>query len=90
MTKEITIEQALVKVVKAKGGQCFKLTGYKDIPDRLVLLPGGIVRFIEVKKPGEVPRDGQLAAHKILRQLGFSVWVLDDIELIDFVLETYI
>lgn len=87
MTKETTIEQALVKAVKDKGGLCFKLTGYKGIPDRLILLPGGKARFIEVKAPGEEPRKDQLAAHKSLRKLGFEVWVLDDIDFVDFVLE---
>ena len=34
--------------------------------------------FVEVKAPGEKPRPLQLARHRLLRQLGFKVYVLDD------------
>jgi hypothetical protein len=33
--------------------------------------------FVEVKAPGEKPRPLQLARHKLLRELGFKVYVLD-------------
>ena len=46
--------------------------------DRLALLPGGRMAFVEVKAPGEKPRPLQLARHRQLRQLGFKVYVLDD------------
>ena len=48
------------------------------MPDRLVLLPGGHIGFVEVKAPGEKPRPLQLSRHRRLRQLGFRVYVLDD------------
>ena len=34
--------------------------------------------FVEVKAPGEKPRPLQEARHRLLRRLGFKVYVLDD------------
>ena len=41
--REKTVEQKLVKAVKAAGGICPKWTapGFDGLPDRIVLLPGG-------------------------------------------------
>ena len=78
--KEKIIEQNLVKAVKDMGGIAPKLTspGFDGMPDRIVFLPGGHMAFVEVKAPGEKPRPLQLARHKLLRGLGFKVYVLDD------------
>lgn len=78
--KEKTIEQKLVKVVRAAGGIAPKLVspGMAGMPDRLVLLPGGRLAFVEVKAPGVPPRPLQLRRHALLRRLGFRVYVLDD------------
>ena len=84
---ESKIEDALITAVKKRGGVCWKLTGYKGMPDRLVLLPGGVVKFIETKRPGEYVRKSQEVVHKELRVLGFEVWVLDNIDLIEGALE---
>lgn len=60
MTREASIENHLHTSVKAARGYCVKLNplGMVGIPDRLVLLPGGIVVFVECKKPkgGRVAR----------------------------------
>ena len=48
-----------------------------DMPDRIVLLPGCCFAFVEVKAPGEKPRPLQLSRHRLLRRLGFPVYVLD-------------
>ena len=78
--KEKIIEQKLVKAVKDMGGIAPKFTspGFDGMPDRIVLLPGGHMAFVEVKAPGEKPRTLQLARHKLLLGLGFKVYVLDD------------
>lgn len=78
--REKNIEQKLVKAVKSAGGIAPKLTspGYDGMPDRLVLLPGGKIGFVEVKAPGKAPRPLQVARHKLLQRLGFKVFVLDD------------
>ena len=66
--------------VKAVGGLALKFTspGFDGVPDRIVLFPGGKMAFVEVKAPGEKPRPLQLARHRLLRQLGFRVYVLDN------------
>ena len=84
-TREKTIEQKLVQSVKAAGGLCPKLVcpGMAGMPDRLVLLPGGKMGFVEVKAPREKPRPLQVARHRILSWLGFKVFVLDNPEEIE-------
>ena len=78
--REKTIEQKFVAAVKTAGGLALKFTspGFDGVPDRIVLLPGGKMAFVEVKAPGEKPRPLQLARHRLLRRLGFRVYVLDE------------
>lgn len=78
--KEKQIEQKLTKAVKSADGLALKLAcpGFDGMPDRIVLLPGGHIAFVEVKAPGCKPRPLQLARHGMLRRLGFKVYVLDD------------
>ena len=87
--REKTIEQHLVKAVKNSGGIAPKLVspGFDGMPDRLVLLPGGKIGFVEVKAPGKKPRPLQVARHGLLRRLGFKVYVLDDPEQIGGILD---
>ena len=83
--REKIIEQKLVQSVKAHGGICPKLVcpGMAGMPDRLVLLLDGKMGFVEVKAPGEKPRPLQAARHRILSWLGYKVFVLDDSEEIE-------
>lgn len=83
------IEQHLVKAVKNSGGIAPKLVspGFDGMPDRLVLLPGGKIGFVEVKAPGKEPRPLQVARHGLLRRLGFKVYVLDAPEQIGGILD---
>ena len=46
----------------------------------MVLLKGGRMGFVEVKRPGEKPRPLQESRHRMLRELGFKVYVLDSME----------
>lgn len=87
--KEKQIEQKLVKAVRSMGGIAPKLVspGYAGMPDRIVLLPGGHIGFVEVKAPGCSPRPLQLARHGQLRELGFTVCVLADEKQIGEVLD---
>ena len=57
------------------------------MPDRMVLLPNGRICFVEVKAPGEKPRPLQLSRHRLLRRLGFLVYVLDNAEQIGGILD---
>jgi hypothetical protein len=53
VTREASIEGYLRARASDVGGLCVKLNpaGLVGIPDRLVVLPGGRVAFVEVKKP---------------------------------------
>lgn len=87
--REKTIEQNFREEVKNAGGLALKFTspGWDGMPDRLALLPGGRMAFVEVKAPGKKPRPLQLARHRTLRQLGFRVYVLDDKEQIGGIID---
>lgn len=87
--REKTIEQKLVKAVKAMGDIALKFVspGYDGMPDRIVLLPKGRIAFVEVKRHGEKPRPLQESRHDMLRRLGFKVYVLDDVEQIHRILK---
>ena len=87
--REKIIEKELVRAVKDKGGIAPKFTspGFDGMPDRLVLLPSGRMAFVELKAPGKKPRALQMARHRLLRRLGFKVYVIDEINQIDSVLE---
>ena len=83
------IEQRLVTAVKGRGGIApkFMSPGFAGMPDRLVLLPGGVFAFAELKAPGMKPRPLQVARHEMLRRLGFRVYVIDEIEQIGGMLD---
>ncbi|EKG9274037.1 VRR-NUC domain-containing protein [Salmonella enterica] len=77
--RESLIEKHLVTEVKKAGGIAYKFLspGRRSVPDRIVLLPGGRLVFVECKAPGKAPRADQLREHERLRALGFTVVVLD-------------
>lgn len=47
--RESAIEQYLVTETKKRKGYCIKLLGVVGLPDRMILLPGARVIFVEVK-----------------------------------------
>ena len=86
--QEKAIEQRLLQSVKKMGGQCWKFVspGNVGVPDRILLFQGGRVAFVEVKANGKKPRPSQLAVHRVLNELGFKVFVLDDVNQIEVIL----
>ena len=87
--REKELEKKLTLEVKKRGGLAVKFVspGFDGMPDRIVLMPGGIIAFVEIKAPGKRPRPLQIARHKFLRGLGFLVFVLDDEKKIGGVLD---
>ena len=87
--REKVTEQKLVQAVKLRGGICPKFTspGFDGMPDRLVLMPNGHAGFVEVKAKGEKPRPLQMARHRLLKSLGFLIYVLDDPEQIEKIID---
>jgi len=74
---ESSIEQSVVTRAAQYGIPSIKLSIGEGWPDRVFLLPGGRVFFIEFKRPGQKPTSLQLRRQSILRQLGFQVEVHD-------------
>ena len=83
------IEQKLVARVKREGGLCPKFVspGSDGWPDRIVLMPGGKIAFVELKAPQGRLRPIQVQRHAQLRDLGFLVYVINDPAQIPEVLE---
>lgn len=86
---EKKIENKLTMMVKKAGGIAVKFVSpsLAGIPDRLVLLPDGLIAFVELKAPGKSPRPLQLSRHRLLRSLGFKVYVIDDMNQIEKMLK---
>jgi len=85
---EKTIEARLVQEVKKLGGIALKHSSqfHRGMPDRIVILPTGLIYFIELKSSGKKPEGLQELAHKQLRDLGQTVYVIDSSEkLEDFI-----
>lgn len=55
-------------------------TFIKGLPDRMILCQGGYVGFAEIKTTGKKPTKIQSYIHEKLRALGFTVFVIDDLE----------
>lgn len=87
--REKVVESKFSKAVKAKGGLAVKFIspGFNGMPDRLVMFPGGRIGFVEVKSPGETPRPLQRSRLKLLRRLGFKVFVLDSLDQIGGIID---
>ena len=82
---EKIIERKLREGVKALGGIAVKffVLSFTGFPDRIVLMPGGCIWFVETKTTGKKLSPRQKIVIALLRKLGFSVWVIDSQELLD-------
>lgn len=79
--REEYIEMVFREDVKKRGGKAIKLAPtIAGLPDRMVLMPGGRVVFVELKRPdGEVSAI-QKARHAEFMLLGHPVFVLWSVE----------
>ena len=81
MRPETPVERALVAAVSARGGLAIKLAPtMRGLPDRLILLPNGETRLVELKAPGEMPRESQKMVHRHLEAMGHPVTTIDTTE----------
>lgn len=79
------VEQALVDRVSAAGGLAIKFVSpaMSGMPDRIVVMPGGRIAFVELKRPGERPRPLQVRMHQMLIERGADVRVVDDLAAVE-------
>lgn len=87
--RESEIERMLALQAKKMGGMAVKFVspGLDGVPDRIVLLPGRKMAFVELKAPGKKPRPLQEKRKRQLEALGFPVYVIDGAEQIGGVLD---
>ena len=73
---EKEIERHLREGVKSLGGWCLKFVtpGFTGVPDRVILMKGGVIAFVELKRPGQVERQRQAFVQSRLRKMGFRVF----------------
>lgn len=79
------IERRLVREVRRRGGIVYKFVAPSNngVPDRLVIIPGGRVDFIELKRPGGRASKLQLKQHDRIRAVGANVYILSTNEEVD-------
>ena len=76
MESEKVTEAYLRDRVKALGGRSYKWVspGCSGVPDRVVILPGGRVVFVELKSEGKTSTKLQQKRQAELRALGCTVY----------------
>lgn len=88
---EKDVERYLCQQVKKRlGGMALKFVspGLSGVPDRIVLLPGGKITFVETKAPGKKLRVLQEHVCGLIVALGFEVRMIDTKPGVDaFILE---
>ena len=72
---EKDIERKLRQRLEAMGCLCLKFEspGFAGVPDRIVMMPGGELFFVELKAPGQRERPRQEYVQRIFRRMGFMV-----------------
>ncbi len=77
--RERDVEQYLRERVKDLGGRAYKFVSPANsgVPDRIVMLPGGRIVFVELKAPGKKPTPLQANQHRFIRSQGLPVITVD-------------
>lgn len=80
--KESELERRFCRLVEQAGGKAYKFVspGNSGVPDRIVVLPGGRIGFVELKRPGETPWKLQQFRRQELEGLGCYTAVVDSLE----------
>ena len=78
MGAEAKIEDYLTTQAEKHGFLCwkFKCPGTNGVPDRILIGYDHVI-FVETKAPGGKPRPLQTAIHKLMRDHGANVFVID-------------
>ena len=75
---EKTIERRFVTALRERGASAWKFVspGRQGVPDRIVLMPGGKVAFVELKTETGKLSPVQKVVQEQLRALGFDVYTV--------------
>ena len=90
---EKEIEEKLRKMVRSRGGWCLKWVspGNAGVPDRICLLPGRRIYFVETKRPkGGVLSGRQKFWRRVLQTLGFFytvAWTVEDVNALEIIIK---
>jgi len=76
---ESSLERRCVALAKLYNCLFVKIQGTKGWPDRLLLTPGGVYIWVELKRLGEQPTKLQLYIHSLIRKRGGRVEVIDQV-----------
>ena len=77
LMREASVEAIFARRVRALGGLSYKFAPtHAGNPDRIVLMPGGIIRFVELKADDGELRPDQRLWHRRAGELGTVVHVL--------------
>jgi hypothetical protein len=84
MSIEKYLERKLRDGVIARKGWALKFhcLSFTGMPDRMVLLPGGRIFFVELKDRGVNPGPRQRVVHEWLHRQGFNIRVINTPELL--------
>ena len=80
-TLEREIEHKFRRLIIRHGGLCLKWVcpGWTGVPDRIVILPGGRIIFVELKRPkGGKFSEMQKWWAKKLTEFGCNYWTVND------------
>lgn len=85
------IERKFNERVKALKGISFKFVPQfvSGIPDRIALIPTGIMFFAEIKSKGFRPSKLQLVWKAKLKKIGFEWYLIDSMESLNEVFKKY-
>ena len=89
--REATVERYLRERVKEEGGVAIKLNtkSGRGWPDRIVMLPGGRLAFVEVRASGRKATKLQQLRIDQINALGLHALVIDSKEAVDDFLLLY-
>jgi hypothetical protein len=81
---EAQVRNKLLRGLAIRRLRVKKVEGWRGWPDEMVLYPGGVTDWIELKRPkGGKYEPLQLRVHAMLRGLGFNVYVIVNYEQVD-------
>lgn len=79
---EKEIEKKICDYAKSKGCYVRKFVSpnNRSVPDRIIIAPGGVVGFLEIKRRGCKPTKAQDAEINLLQNIGANVEFCDNVE----------